>query len=39
MEKVTSESGIFNSSLMQKINRKCKPCIFSEKLKRIIVLY
>jgi hypothetical protein len=39
MENITSESGIFNSSLMQKINRKCKPCIFSEKLKRNLTKY
>ena len=39
MENVTSESGIFNSNLLQKINRKCKPCVFSEKLKRNLTKY
>ena len=39
MENSTSESGIFNSSLMQKINRKCKPCLFSVKLKRNLTKY
>ena len=39
MENVTSESGIFNSNLLQKINRKCKTCVFSEKLKRNLTKY
>ena len=39
MENSTSESGIFNSSLMHKINRKCKPCLFSQKLKRNLTKY
>ena len=39
MEKSTSEIGIFNSYLMHKINRKCKPCIFSQKLKRNLTKY
>ena len=39
MENSTSESGIFNSSLLQKINRECKPCIFKTKLKRNVTKY
>ena len=39
MENSTSESGIFNSYLMHKINRKCKPCIFNQRLKRNLTKY
>ena len=39
MENSTSESGIFNSYLMQKINRKCKGCVFNEKLNRNLTKY
>ena len=39
MENFTSESGIFNSSLMHKINRECKPCIFSQRLCRNLTKY
>ena len=39
MENSTSESGIFNSNIMQKINRKYKPCIFSEKLNHNLIKY
>ena len=39
MENFTSESGIFNSSLMQKINRECKPCIFNQRLSRNLTKY
>ena len=39
MENSTSESGIFNSSLMQKIKRKCNKCVFNEKLSRNITKY
>ena len=39
MENSTSESGIFNSSLMHKINRECKPCIFKKRLKRNLTKY
>ena len=39
MENSTSESGIFNSSLMQKINRKCNKCVFNEKLNRNLTKY
>ena len=34
-----STSGIFNSSLLQKINRECKPCIFKTRLKRNLTKY
>ena len=39
MENSTSESGIFNSSLMQKINRECKKSVFNEKLNRNLTKY
>ena len=39
MENSTSEIGIFNSYLMHKINRKCKPCVFSQRLKRNLTKY
>ena len=39
MENSSSESGIFNSYLMQKINRECKPCIFSQRLSRNLIKY
>ena len=39
MENSTSESGIFNSKIMQKINRKGKECIFSRRLKRNLTKY
>ena len=39
MENSTSESGIFNSSLMQKINRKCNKCVFNEKINRNLTKY
>ena len=39
MENQKSEIGIFNSYLMHKINRKCKPCIFSQRLKRNLTKY
>ena len=39
MKNITSESGLFNSNLMHKINRKCKPCIFKIRLKRNLTKY
>lgn len=39
METSTSESGIFNSNFLQKINRKCNRCIFNEKLNRNLTKY
>ena len=39
MQNSTSESGIFNSCSMNKIKRKCKPCLFSQKLKRNLTKY
>ena len=39
MENSTSESGIFNSSLMQKINRKCNKCVFNQKINRNLTKY
>ena len=39
MEDTTSESGIFNSYLMQKINRECKPSVFNQKLNRNLTKY
>ena len=39
MENTTSESGIFDSRIMQKIDRKCKPCIFYTRLKRNLTKY
>ena len=39
MENTTSESGIFNTNSLQKIKRKGKPCIFSQKLSPNITKY
>ena len=39
MEDTTSESGIFNSYLLQKIKRECKPSIFSQRLSRNLTKY
>ena len=39
LEISTSESGIFNTNSMQKINRKGKPCIFSQKLSKNMTKY
>ena len=39
MENVTSESGIFDSRIMHKIDRQCKPCIFYKRLKRNLTKY
>ena len=35
----TSESGIFNSKIFQKIKRQGKPCIFSDKLSQNVTKY
>ena len=39
MNEVTSESGLFTSNNLHDINRKGKPCIFSQKLKKNITKY
>ena len=39
MQNSTSESGIFNSSSMNKIKRKCKTNLFNEKLSRNLTKY
>ena len=39
METSTSESGIFNTNSFQKIKRKGKPCIFSQKLSPNLTKY
>ena len=39
MQNSTSESGIFNSSLMNKIKRKCKTSLFNKKLSRNLTKY
>ena len=39
MENLTSESGIFDSRIMHKIDRPCKPCIFYKRLKRNLTKY
>ena len=39
MQNSTSESGIFNSSSMNKIKRKCKTSLFNQKLSRNLTKY